>query len=136
MSSSFKVKNIERDSTIEDVKYKAADGGIYFPIPSDLRIKENIKVVSDLNSSCDLIKKLKVKTFHYKQDSRFPKGERIGLIAQEVEKVIPSAVTKARIRRTNDDVSNIKMIEMDQLVMHLLATVQSLTKRIEELEKK
>jgi Chaperone of endosialidase len=76
-----------------------------------------------------------VKTFHYKQDSRFPKGERIGLIAQEVEKVIPSAVTKARIRRTND-ASNIKMIEMDQLVMHLLATVQSLTKRIEELEKK
>ena len=64
---SFKLKNVLQESIIEEVKFKVADGEIFYPIPSDVNIKENIKVVQDLQSSRELINKLQVKTFNYKQ---------------------------------------------------------------------
>jgi len=51
---------------------------------SDIRLKENLKVVGKLDNG------LKVYLFNYKDD----KTPRIGLIAQEVEKIKPHAVIK------------------------------------------
>ena len=61
---------------------------------SDQKLKQNI---TDLSSAMDLIGKLKPKTYNYRQDGNYklmnlPQGLQYGLIAQDVEKVLPGLV--------------------------------------------
>ncbi len=65
--------------------------------PSDRKLKQNI---SELGSAMDIINKLQPKTYEYRQDGTYkqmnlPKGKQYGLIAQEVEQVLPDLVTEA-----------------------------------------
>ena len=85
---------------------------------SDSRLKEEKKRVSyDISS---------ISTYHYrlKTDNEY----HIGLLAQEVEKIIPEAVSE------NKD--GYKSLDYNAVVAVLVGQVNALTKRIEELEKR
>ncbi|WP_347159459.1 tail fiber domain-containing protein [Pontibacter chitinilyticus] len=65
--------------------------------PSDRKLKQNI---TEMGSAMDIINKLQPKTYEYRQDGNFklmnlPKGTQYGLIAQDVEQVLPDLVTEA-----------------------------------------
>lgn len=65
---------------------------------SDRKLKQNI---IELTSALEIIKKLEPKEFEYKQDGYYssmnlPKGRRYGLIAQDVEKILPDLVRVAK----------------------------------------
>ena len=63
-------------------------GGAYMmsPYTSDINAKENIKKVGSLDNGLNLY------SYNYKDGYDLPKGKQIGVIAQEVEKIIPEAV--------------------------------------------
>jgi len=84
--------------------------GMGFYIASDMRLKENIKTLKGL----DLIEKLRGVSFDWKQG----KKPSLGVIAQEVEKVIPGAV--------RSDVDGIKTVEYTQIIPPLIEAVKEL----------
>ena len=97
----------------------------YFHL-SDERLKDNIETISGL----DLISQLRGVTYDWKETG-LPAA---GVIAQEVEKVIPSAVS------TNEE-TGLKSVEYDQLIAPLIEAVkelkaenQSLRARVDALE--
>ncbi|WP_047547161.1 tail fiber domain-containing protein [Psychroserpens sp. Hel_I_66] len=59
---------------------------------SDIRLKDNI---NQLNPVLDKILKLRPKTYYYKSDDS--KTETIGLIAQEVQKILPEVVQYSKV---------------------------------------
>jgi hypothetical protein len=67
-------------------------GGSTWTVPSDIRWKEDIK---DLDGALDLITKLRGVTFRWKEPEQHGgvMTPQMGLIAQEVEPVIPEWVT-------------------------------------------
>ncbi len=72
-----------------------ASGG--YTGPSDRKLKQNI---TDPGSAIDIINKLQPKAYEYRQDGAYqlmnlPKGKHYGLIAQDVEKVLPNLVEEA-----------------------------------------
>jgi hypothetical protein len=61
-------------------------GSAYMMRPSDIRLKKNIKKIGKLHDGINIY------SFNYINRKDLPKGEQIGVMAQEVEKVIPEAV--------------------------------------------
>ncbi len=65
---------------------------------SDQRLKQNIR---DFTSAMDIINKLKPKQYEFRQDGNYklmnlPQGSHFGLIAQDVETVLPDLVNDAK----------------------------------------
>jgi len=83
-------------------------------LPSDLTLKKDIK---DLDKAMNIINQLHPKTYQYKDDDNFksmnlPKGLRYGLIAQDVEKVLPGLVKQTDFEIAHDtDVKNVRPSE-------------------------
>jgi len=100
---------------------------------SDKRLKKNIHTISE---SLDRILELRPTEFVWKENDR----PDIGFIAQEVEKIIPEIVetSKGFLDTHIDDESqdDVKTVSYSKLTPYLVDTIQELTKRIEELEKK
>lgn len=88
---------------------------------SSLRFKEN---VSCMSNKSDDIYKLRPVTFNYKND--YDKTESFGLIAEEVQKVMPNLVI-------NDDNQPFS-VKYHDLIPMLLNEIQKLNKRIQNLE--
>lgn len=66
-------------------------------LTSDERVKKNISVVK---SGMDLINQLQPKTYEFKRDGKYihlnlPQGNQYGLLAQDVEKILPGLVGEA-----------------------------------------
>ena len=64
---------------------------------SDIKLKQNVK---DFTSAMDIINKLRPKEFEYRRDGDYkfmnlPTGNQYGLIANEVEKVLPNLVRES-----------------------------------------
>jgi hypothetical protein len=64
---------------------------------SDRKLKQDI---TDLNSAMDIINKLQPKTYTFRQDGNYklmnlPQGKHYGLIAQDVEQILPELVANA-----------------------------------------
>jgi len=53
---------------------------------SDINLKENIKKVGSLDNGLNLY------SYNYKEGYDLPEGKQVGVMAQEVEKIIPEAV--------------------------------------------
>ncbi|MEO8146891.1 MAG: tail fiber domain-containing protein [Bacteroidia bacterium] len=100
-----------------------------FNNPSDARLKENIKPVENALS---LITQLEAKTYNFKAEyakMNLPKGSQYGLIAQEVEKVIPNLVV------TNYDKSMDESHPFQYKGINYLGLIPILTQAINEQQK-
>jgi hypothetical protein len=120
------------------------DGDVYISGsfgPSDLNLKENI---DSLENALSIINQLKPKTFTYKNVSfpsmNLPNGLQYGLIAQDVETVLPELVNEnihpARYDSTGTEISpavNFKGLEYQQLIPLLLKGIQEQQRTISDL---
>jgi hypothetical protein len=100
---------------------------------SDKRWKTDITTFS---GSLDKILQLKPRKFKWIKDNK----EDYGFIAQEVEKVLPNLVDETSYVEVGDmteqDTKPYKSVDYSKLTPYLVDTIQQLTKRIEDLEKK
>ena len=102
-------------------------------ISSDIRLKENIK---PLENNLDKILELKPSSFRWKVREQ---QDDIGLIAQEVESIIPMIVTDSiSIGRTKEflDGDTHKVIDYAKLSVYLVGAVQEQQEQIDELKQK
>jgi len=102
-------------------------------VSSDIRLKENIKPLED---NLDKILKLKPSSFTWKVRD---KQDDAGLIAQEVEKVIPIIVEETvSIGHTKEflDGDTHKTVDYAKLTTFLIGAVQEQQNQIDELKKK
>ena len=83
---------------------------------SDVSLKENIK---DIDSALEIVEKLQGVTFDWKQEKQTDGG----VIAQELEKVLPEAVVKK---------NGIKMIKPMMIIGYLIEAVKELSKKVKD----
>jgi len=95
---------------------------------SDERLKENIKLV---DGALDKVKQLKGVTFNYTQDGKVSAG----VIAQDVEKVLPEAVTEKKIPLKTDDGLLYKTVRYDALHSLLIEAIKELSAEVDELKR-
>ena len=121
--------------TAGDEEMRLTDGGDlhvegnvigYSTTVSDERMKKDIKPIEN---SLEILDGIGGYTFTYLQDDKASAG----VIAQEVQKVLPSAVkeTELPLQGTNEKRLT---VEYDQIIGVLVASVKELKARIEELE--
>jgi len=105
--------------------------GTAFASVSDRSWKKDIETFS---GSLDRILDLKPRKFKWKKDDK----EDYGFIAQEVEEIIPHIVRNQGFSKAGKGTGGQqhKTIDYAKLTPYLVDTIQELTKRIEELEKK
>ena len=89
---------------------------------SDETLKENITNISD-NECYDVISQLQAKKYNWISSGE----EAVGMIAQEVEKVVPIAV---------NNTNNLKGINYSSLIPYLVGAIHELQNKIETLENK
>lgn len=103
---------------------------------SDRRIKRNIE---DNNQGLEVIERIRVRNFEYRLpdeiDPALPRaaaidkpGVQIGVIAQELQEVLPECVTA--------NSTGVLSVSTDPLVWHLINAVKQLSARVAELEAK
>ena len=102
-------------------------GNTAFNTSSDERLKKDIEDVSD--SLLDEINKIKVRKFQW---NHRPANFHIGLIAQELEKIIPKAVN----RGGDDPKKKPYSVAYSSLDPYLIKAVQELSAKVEALEGK
>jgi hypothetical protein len=105
------------------------DGNViaYSTTISDERLKEDIKPIT---GALDKVGQLSGYTFTYKADGK----QSAGVIAQEVEAVLPSAVTESTLPLKTDDNVEYKTVQYDQLHGLLIEAIKELKAEIEELK--
>lgn len=107
---------------------------------SDRRLKTNIR---PLTGSLDTVLRLNGKTFDWTTENypsftgttHFPSGSSIGLIAQEVQEIVPEAIKQYALPlRTGDENSEYLTVQYDQLVPLLIESIKELQTQINELQ--
>ena len=94
---------------------------------SDERLKEN---VVRIENALDIVDSLNGYTFTYKHNGK----ESAGVIAQEVEKVFPSAVKESHLAFQGKDDVEYKTVSYDQLHGLLIEAIKELKQEIQELK--
>lgn len=97
---------------------------------SDYRLKENVSPIID---GVSRLMKLKPSRFNF---INMPKTEVDGFLAHEVQSVIPEAVTGQKDKVDEEGKPEYQSIDQSKIVPLLVASVQELTKKVEELENK
>lgn len=118
---------------------------------SDKKLKQN---VADLSNAMDIINKLQPKSYEYRQDGNFksmrlPEGKHFGLIAQELEQVLPTLVkaTKfdARVQQSGNGANgqsatekaetiDFKAVNYTELIPIVVKGMQDMDKRVRDTE--
>jgi hypothetical protein len=108
-----------------------ADGDVvaFSTTISDERLKHDIKPITDALSK---VGQLNGCTFTYNNEDKMSAG----LIAQDVEKVLPSAVSEMELPLQHDDGIAYKTVQYDQTIGLLVEAIKELTAKVEQLEKK
>jgi hypothetical protein len=108
-----------------------ADGDViaYSTTISDERLKTGIMPITD---ALNKVNQLKGCTFTYTADGK----KSAGLIAQDVEKVLPSAVSEKKLPLKIDDDNEYKVLQYDQTIGLLVEAIKELSAKVEELEGK
>lgn len=106
-----------------------ADVIAYSTTVSDRRLKTNI---AGINNALAKVSQLNGYTFEYIKDGKISAG----VIAQEVEAVLPEAVSEKKLPLKADDDKEYKVVNYDALHGLLIEAVKELTARVEELEAK
>jgi len=94
---------------------------------SDIRLKDNIEVIPD---ALDKVSELRGVTFDYKRD----KSRSTGLIAQELQKVLPEAVYETNLPEENEE-DKVLAIRYGNVVGLLVEAIKELKAEIEELKR-
>ena len=104
----------------------------YSGTTSDVRLKHDIK---PLESSLSIISQLNPVTYKWKHKENDTE-DHIGLIAQEVEKVVPSVVKESEMpfHTEEGDNTEYKSIRYTELIPHLIGAIQEQQKQINELK--
>ena len=102
-----------------------------FTLYSDARLKDN---VATIGNALDTMLKLRGVTFTYKQTKGLPQGERMGFIAQETEKVMPSWVQDMGDGYKGIGINGFEALSVEA-TRELKATVDAQKKEIEELHR-
>jgi thiamine phosphate synthase YjbQ (UPF0047 family) len=109
-----------------------------FPTSSDKRFKENVK---EIDNALEKVKKLRGVYFNwnkfYRETLKVDETEdtEIGLIAQEVKKVIPEVVTTFE-REVDDKKEKYYSVEYARISALLINAIKELAEKVENLEKK
>ena len=106
---------------------------------SDLRLKENVEP-ANLDICYSVVKNLPLCRFSLKR-TWFPDGtddmNRVGWIADDVEAVLPKAITKSqRISLEGEVIEDCRALDSDQVMKMLYGAVQMLMAKVEALEAK
>ena len=96
-------------------------------VPSDQRLKDNIEPIT---GALDKVSQLGGYTFTYKEDGKLSAG----VIAQEVEKILPSAVTDQSSVFNGKEGQTYKAVQYDQLHGLLIEAIKELKAEIEALK--
>lgn len=107
---------------------------IYTGIPSDERLKENIESIQ--SNAISIVNELNPVSFDFKDPrSKYYEGQQLGFIAQEISEVIPQSVY------IEDDEIQTMMLKpetvipvLTKAIQELTVTVETLKRRVEELE--
>ena len=105
------------------------DGNViaYSTTISDKRLKKDI---APIDNALWKVSQLNGCTFTYLKDNR----ESAGLIAQDLEKVLPSAVIEDKAVFHGEEGETYKTVQYDQVIGLLVEAVKELTAKVEELE--
>ena len=134
----FFISGSDGGSAITAVRVDMSDAGAIicngnitaFGNTSDIKLKENIEVISD---ALDKVKQLKGITFNYKKDGK----RSTGLIAQDLEKVLPEAIYETIDADINGDPEDKHLaIRYGNTVGLLVEAIKELEARVKELEGK
>lgn len=129
-------KIYDRDNTL---KYHGTNGTVlakgdiyaYYSF-SDERLKDKITTL-DPEQSLNKILELKPVSFEWKEAPE--RGKQMGLVAQQVEQVVPEVVHDADRYTEGDGPEDVyKRVDYDKLVPLLIDSIKVLTSRVEELE--
>ena len=108
-----------------------ADGNViaYSTTISDERLKKDIVKI---DGALDKVSQLNGYTFEYLADGK----KSAGVIAQEVEKVLPSAITESTLplKMGDDNETEYKTVQYDQLHGLMIEAIKELKAEIEELK--
>ena len=113
---------------------------------SDGRLKENVSAITD---ALDTIKKLTGRTYNWKPEMYMGDDTRYGLVAQEVEPILPDLVNNSsgirKIKKSDgslttddigEDVEYSKSIHMSGVIPILIEAVKELSAKNDDLEAK
>ena len=107
----------------------SAQGNVIAAASSDLRLKDNLEKIEN---ALDKVSKLNGYTFTWNENAdnvlRETFDKDVGVIAQEVEEVLPEIVI--------DRVDGYKAVYYEKLVPLLIESIKELKIRVEELENK
>jgi hypothetical protein len=102
---------------------------ISFGSLSDIRLKKDVESI-DIEKAIDVVSRLRGVTFKWREDV-FNENKRntndIGFIAQEIEKIIPEAVSEYTEFTSKEVYKNIKH---ERIIPYLLVTIQYLLDKI------
>ena len=120
---SLAVGNISNSAT--DGRIDASNDIVAYST-SDVRLKDNIK---SIDKALDKVNKIQGIEFDWKELERIHgnKGHDVGVIAQEVEKVIPEVVT------TRDN--GYKAVKYEKIVPLLIEAIKDLSKQVDGLKR-
>lgn len=104
---------------------------------SDRSFKDNIE---ELENALDLVLKLTPTSYTFRQqefqDFKLPVGKHFGLIAQEVEEILPELVqNNNKVMDDENSVMDYKTLNYTELIPILIKAVQEQQQQIEELKK-
>ncbi|MCL4857541.1 MAG: tail fiber domain-containing protein [Flavobacteriales bacterium] len=103
-------------------------GGGSWAVFSDARSKEN---VIDYKKGLNELLKLRPVSFNYKSEFNWGNKTYVGLIAQEVEKVVPTMVEEKEINGIKD----FKEVDPNEINYMLINAIKEQQKMIDDLKK-
>ncbi len=122
--NSFLICSVGGIGGVGSIRYNGAAGVVYLTT-SDQRLKENIHTTK---FGLEALKAVKVYDYNFKADSK--KALSTGVLAQELHKVYPQAVTVGGA----DAKTNPWQVDYSKLVPMLVKSVQELNQKVESLE--
>ena len=108
--------------------YKEIDGQYYqfqTSYPSDQRLKRNVKDTQ--LQILDEIDKIRFVAFDWKRNGEH---ENIGIIADELEQILPDAIEIAKQPEKNE-IQDIKTINIQKMTVYALKAIQELKRKME-----
>ena len=109
-------------SVRKDVYVQENITAFYVRIPSDIRLKKDVK---DITNGLEIINKLRPVSFKWKKNN----NESIGFIAQEIEEVLPEFVRDTRLNG-----ETIKTIKQDKLIPYIVDSIKNISNRLKKYE--